>query len=60
MYELSSEFHSYWNKGKDDLDKRFISKDKKISGDKLVFLKIISNTIKLGMTILGVNTPEKM
>ena len=60
LYELSSEFHSYWNKGKDDLDKRFISKDKKISGDKLVFLKIISNTIKLGMTILGVNTPEKM
>ena len=60
LYELSSEFHSYWNKGKDDLDKRFISKDKKISDDKLVFLKIISNTIKLGMNILGVNTPEKM
>ena len=60
LYELSSEFHSYWNKGKDDLDKRFINKDKKISDDKLVFLKIISNTIKLGMNILGVNTPEKM
>ena len=60
LYELSSEFHSYWNKGKDDLDKRFISKEKKISDDKLVFLKIISNTIKLGMNILGVNTPEKM
>ena len=60
LYELSSEFHSYWNKGKDDLDKRFISKDKKISDDKLVFLKIISNTIKLGMNILGVHTPEKM
>jgi len=60
LYELSSEFHSYWNKGKDDHDKRFISKDKKISNDKLVFLKIISNTIKLGMNILGVNTPEKM
>ena len=60
LYELSSEFHSYWNKGKDDLDKRFINKDKKITDDKLVFLKIISNTIKLGMNILGVNTPEKM
>ena len=60
LYELSSEFHSYWNKGKDDPDKRFISKEKKISDDKLVFLKIISNTIKLGMNILGVNTPEKM
>ena len=60
LYELSSEFHSYWNKGKDDLDKRFINEDKKISDDKMVFLKIISNTIKLGMNILGVNTPEKM
>ena len=45
---------------KENIDKRFINKDKKISDDKLVFLKIISNTIKLGMTILGVNTPEKM
>ena len=60
LYELSSEFHSYWNKGKDDIKKRFIDKDNKISGDKLVFLKIISNVVKLGMNILGVNTPEKM
>ena len=60
LYELSSEFHSYWNKGKDDIEKRFIDKDNKISDDKLVFLKIISIVIKLGMKILGVNTPEKM
>jgi len=60
LYELSSEFHSYWNKGKDDVKKRFIDKDNKISDDKLVFLKIISIVIKLGMNILGVNTPEKM
>jgi len=60
LYELSSEFHSYWNKGKNDMKKRFIDKDNKISDDKLVFLKIISIVIKLGMNILGVNTPEKM
>ncbi len=60
LYELSSEFHSYWSKGKDDLEKRFIDKNNKISDDKLVFLKIISIVIKLGMNILGVNTPEKM
>ncbi len=60
LYELSSEFHSYWNKGKDDIKKRFIDKDNKISDDKLVFLKIISIVVKLGMNILGVNTPEKM
>ncbi len=60
LYELSSEFHSYWNKGKDDVDKRFIDENNKISDDKLVLLKIVSIVIKLGMKILGVNTPEKM
>ena len=60
LYELSSEFHSYWNMGKDDSSKRFINDKKKISNDKLVFLKVISNVIQTGMNIVGVNTPEKM
>ena len=60
LYELSSEFHSYWNKGRDDVNKRFIDKENKISDDKIAFLKVISIVIKLGMNILGVNTPEKM
>ena len=60
LYELSSEFHSYWNMGKEDSSKRFINDEKKIPNDKLVFLKVISNVIKSGMTIVGVNTPEKM
>ena len=60
LYELASEFHSYWNKGKDDENKRFIDKNNKISDDKLVLLKIVSIVIKLGMKILGVNTPAKM
>ena len=60
LYELSSEFHSYWNMGKDDPSKRFINDEKKIPNDKLVFLKVISNVIKSGMNIVGVDTPEKM
>ena len=60
LYDLASEFHSYWNMGKEDLNKRFISNDKKISNEKLIFLKVISNVIKSGMNIVGVNTPEKM
>ena len=60
MYELASEFHSYWNLGKDDINKRFINNEKKISEDKIVFLKSISNVIKSGMQIVGVETPEKM
>jgi len=60
LYELSSEFHSYWNMGKDDSSKRFINDQKIIPNNKLVFLKVISNVIRSGMNIVGVNTPEKM
>ena len=60
LYELASEFHSYWNLGKINPKKRFINDQKNISEDKLVFLKAISNVIKSGMNIVGVDTPEKM
>ncbi len=60
LYELSSLFHSYWNLGKDNPDKRFINDKNEISDDKLVFLKSISNIIKSGMNIVGVSTPKKM
>ena len=60
LYDLSSLFHSYWNLGKDNSEKRFINDQKKINNDKLIFLKAISNVIKSGMKIIGVSTPEKM
>jgi arginyl-tRNA synthetase len=60
LYELSSEFHSYWNMGKNDPNKKFINDQKQIPNDKLVFLKVISNVIRSGMNIVGVDTPEKM
>jgi len=60
LYELASEFHSYWNLGKQQAEKRFINDQNDISPDKLVFLKAISNVIKSGMNIVGVDTPDKM
>ena len=60
LYELSSDFHSYWNMGKNNEEKRFIDKNGSIKIEKLVFLKSISNVIKIGMNILGVDTPERM
>ena len=60
LYELASLFHSYWNLGKENPEKRFINENKKITDDKLIFLKVISNVIKSGMDIVGVSTPEKM
>ncbi len=60
LYELASLFHSYWNLGKDNPEKRFLNEKKEISEDKLVFLKLISNVIKSGADIVGVSTPDKM
>ncbi len=44
----------------DDVAKRFIEKDNTIKDEKIVFLKVVSNIIKSGMNIIGVETPEKM
>ena len=60
LFELASEFHSYWNLGKDNESKRFIDKNNKISDEKLVILKSVSNVIKIGLDIIGVNSPKKM
>jgi len=60
LFELASLFHSYWNLGKDNPEKRFINNKNEISDDKLIFLKAVSNTIKTGMNVLGVTVPEKM
>ena len=46
--------------GKENEELRFINKDKKLSDDKLILLKAISNVIKSGMDIVGVDVPEKM
>ncbi len=60
LYDLASLFHSYWNLGKDNPEKRFINDQKKINNDKLIILKATSNVIKSGMDIVGVSLPEKM
>ena len=60
LYELASEFHSYWNLGKDNPKKRFINDQKEISDDKIALLKVVSNIIKSGLSIVGVDAPEKM
>ena len=46
--------------GRADVAKRFIEKDNTIKDEKIVFLKVVSNIIKSGMNIIGVDTPEKM
>ena len=60
LYELSTIFHSYWSKGNEDPNFRFI-KDGKI-GSNLSFkiFQLISIVLENGMYILGVSLPKKM
>ena len=60
LYELSTIFHSYWSKGNEDPNFKFI-KDGKI-GSNLSFkiFQLISIVLENGMYILGVSLPKKM
>ena len=60
LYTLSSAFHSYWNMGKQNPDLKFLDENDKIKKEKLILLKLVSNVIKIGMTIIDVDTPKKM
>ncbi len=60
LYELSTLFHSYWSKGNEDKNFRFIENGKIKRKESLIFLYLIAIVIKNGMKILGVSLHEKM
>ncbi len=61
LYELASDFHSLWNKGKESPQLRFIVKDELILTDtRLAFLLAIRYVLGNGLRILGVNPVEEM
>ena len=61
LYELASDFHSLWNKGKESPQLRFIIRDDiKITDTRLAFLRAIRYVLSNGLRILGVNPVEEM
>jgi len=61
LYELSSEFHSLWNRGKDEYDLRFLQEDKIVlSQGKISLIRAVSVVISAGLGILGVTPMEEM
>ncbi len=60
LYELSTLFHSYWSKGNENKDYKFIEKNKIKRIEVLVVVYLVSTVIKNGMRILGVSLPNKM
>ena len=60
LYELSTLFHSYWSKGNEDPNYKFIKKGNIANKVTLKIFQIISIILENGMFILGVSLPRKM
>ena len=60
LYQLSTIFHSYWSKGNEDVNFKFIKDGKINSVATLKIFEMISVILENGMFILGVSLPKKM
>ena len=60
LYDLSTLFHAYWSKGKEDKKYKFIENEKVKRIEILAIMNLVTIVIKNGMKILGVSLPEKM
>ena len=60
LYELATLFHSYWSKGNEDPNYKFIIDGKVKNENTILIIKLVALTIENGMTILDVSLPKKM
>ena len=60
LYELSTLFHSYWSKGNEDKNYKFVQNEKIKRKEILLVINLIAIVIQNGMKILGVSLPKKM
>ena len=60
LYELATLFHSYWSKGNEDPNYKFIVNGKIKCTNTLLIIKLVALTIENGMKIIGVSLPYKM
>jgi len=60
LYELATLFHSYWSKGNEDQNFKFIENEKIKRKEILTIIILTATVIQKGMNILGVSLPDKM
>jgi len=61
LYELASEFHSQWSRGKDSPHLRFIIQDDpRLTVARLALVRGIVTVLASGLTLLGVEAPDEM
>jgi len=61
LYELASQFHALWNKGKDDASLRFLfADDAELTAARLALLKGMATVVASGLEVFGVEAVEEM
>ena len=61
LYELSSEFHTYWNAGKENEDLKIIGhSNKELINSRLYLLQKLYLVLTIGLNILDVKVLKKM
>jgi arginyl-tRNA synthetase len=61
LYELASEFHAHWTRGKDSPHLRFIiQNDRDTTVARLALVQGIVTVLASGLALLGVEAPEEM
>jgi arginyl-tRNA synthetase len=61
LYELASALHSFWNKGKDLPQLRFVNAtDRKSTWARLALVEALRSTLATGLAVLGVTAPDEM
>jgi arginyl-tRNA synthetase len=61
LYDLASEFHAQWTRGKDLPHLRFIiQNDRELTDARLALVQGVVTVIACGLSLLGVGAPEEM
>jgi len=61
LYELASDFHAQWNRGKDTPHLRFIMQnDREVTLARLALVQGVVTVLASGLATLGVDAPEEM
>jgi arginyl-tRNA synthetase len=61
LYELASDFHAQWNRGKDAPHLRFIiQNDPQMTVARLALVQGVVTVLASGLGMLGVEAPEEM
>jgi arginyl-tRNA synthetase len=61
LYDLASEFHAFWNRGKDQPHLRFINDDdRQLTLARMALVRGVELVIASGLAILGVAAPDEM